>query len=362
MMMRICVRVLLAVVIAIFGVSSLLRAQDKKDFGGWYIGGHSGLNPAGYDVGGYTVLITQTSGINVPTRGIIIVPGTARDIPATSTGGSVDFTVPTCATTASPITYTCTGNRSSSKFTNGFSDPITSPGSRSKGFLGGGQIGYNKQFLHLVIGGEGEFSGSTVNGTSQVFQALPATALTNCVAGSSSVAPPNPCTPTVTTYTREASSHWTSSLRLRTGWIWHRTLIYGTAGPAFADVAVKATDTLFVTLSNGADCPCPPNSGSAQRATGLVNVGPIVGTSRDSHIQFGWTAGVGAEHRIWTRFRFAVEYRHSDLGSDTFSGTTSLVMIPNGPGFQAIGGGMSVPATKVSFVEDRIAARLNFHF
>jgi opacity protein-like surface antigen len=390
-------RPLLAVAIAVLGISSLLQAQDKKDFGGWYFGGHGGMNLAGHDVSGYNgdpnacfdpttfaflpsqcqvVVITQTSGINVQTRGIIIVPGTTRNIPATSTGGSVDFTVPTCATSATPPFYNCTGNRSLGTFSTGFSEQITSPGSRSKGFLGGGQIGYNKQFTHLVIGGEGEFSASTVTGTSQVFQVLPATALTNCVFGGNPGDPaPNPCTPTVTTYTREASSRWTSSLRVRAGWIWGRTLIYGTGGPAIASVAVKATDTFNPTLSNGADCPCPPHSGSAQRSTGIIGY-TVFSTSQDSHVQLGWTAGIGVERSLWHRFRWGVEYRHFEFGNKTYPGTqpTAITVNPSRPvsvsdntitdssgrPFQA--GGIFAPPTTVSYVDDRIAARFNFHF
>jgi opacity protein-like surface antigen len=369
---------LLAIALASPAVTNAQKKDKDSDanFGGWYFGGHAGMNFAGYDVDGYTMQLAQTSGINVQTRGIIIVPGTTVNIPKTSTGGSVDFTVPTCVDPSDPITgfplsITCTGNKSLGTLALFGSDPITAPGSRSKGFLGGGQIGYNKQFVRFVIGAEGEFSGSSVNGTSQVFQVNVPTALTNCVGTSAQ----NPCTPTVTTFTRAASSHWTSSLNVRAGWIWHRTLIYGTGGPAIASVAVNATDTFNPTLSNSGDCPCGSHSGSAQRSTGIVSY-IVTSTGQDSHIQFGWTAGIGIERSLWRHLRWGVEYRHSDLGNKTYPGTlpTSIVVNPSMPvsvtddsitdshGRPFLAGGIFSPPAKVSYVEDRISARFNFHF
>ena len=363
-----------------------LAGQDKE-FNGWTVGGQGGIPFAGFtlpaqssDPGCFAfptptstncsgIQIEQTTNIFVQHRGLVVVPGTVRNIPKISAGGGkLDFSVPTCSASVN-----CTGNAELSLAN---SDGVAvSSGGRSKGFLGGGQLGYNHQFVKLVLGSELEFSGSTVNGTAQAIMFLPPTAVTNCVNGSS---PGAPCTATIATFTRKASSTWTGSLRARAGWVAGHTLIYATGGPAITSVTVNAVDTFTTTLSNGD--PSNGNPGSAQASSGVVGY-TVFSTSQDTHIQLGWTAGAGFERALWKRFRWGAEYRHLSAGNKTFPGTAPLSVTVNpgtatvtgagssttccviqGPsdthgGFLA--GGVIAAPLKINYSDDRIVGRFS---
>jgi len=353
-------------VVAIVAVlaPSLVCAQNARRFDGWYIGGQAGVTLGGFNVRGYDAMIANTTNINVPGRGIIIVPGTSTTIPDTRTGDLPVFQTPQC------VQGVLTGRPCSN---DGGGDPVTGTPRRTTVLLVGGQVGYQKELASarllgapLAVGLEAGFSLATIKGTSGVFQLLPATALTHCAEANLAG---QPCNPTVASFTRAASSHWTSSLTARAGWIWRDTWVYGVGGLAVASTAVTATDSFTAYLSNG--LPCPPctgtpnpgepylHQGSAVAATGLTSVGPIVGTGNSSHLQVGWTVGVGIEREVWNRVRLGIEYRHSAV-SGTYPGTAnamSSVTPPIGQPFLA--GGIATPDTRVSLVDDRIVARVS---
>jgi outer membrane immunogenic protein len=77
------------------------------------------------------------------------------------------------------------------------------------------------------------------------------------------------------------------SLRGRLGYALGRTMVYGTAGGAVADIETSATDRLG-------------NSGGTDDA------------------RFGWTVGAGVEHAITDQMFVRGEYRYTDYGDETF--------------------------------------------
>jgi outer membrane immunogenic protein len=134
-----------------------------------------------------------------------------------------------------------------------------------KGFLGGGQLGYNAQFGHWVLGLEADFSGTGVDGTTVVRD--------NTGDFSSS----NP------------KVRWTSLATGRLGYAFDRSLIYMKGGAAFAGFKYNAAD-----LTNG-------TSGSA------------------SFSRTGWTVGGGLEYGLNRNWSVLLQYDYLHFGSKTFS-------------------------------------------
>ena len=138
----------------------------------------------------------------------------------------------------------------------------------SSGFIGGGQIGYNWQSGHLVVGIEASLSGADLEGDER-----------------SSI------NPTVT-YSTDINSIVTVTGRL--GYAADRWLIYGKAGWANARVEISG-----------------------------VNTGLGDSFSVDDR-RSGWTVGAGLEYLIAPSVSLGVEYSFIDLGSRDFSGSTDL--------------------------------------
>jgi len=318
-------------------------AQDERDgFSGWYVGGNSGMNFGKFDVGGYTDTVANASNIFVQGRGIIIVPGFTTDVAASHSGDLPEFhSTPCHYGTGTPL---CIDQQQT------YSSQAKSVAS----FLGGLHVGYNKRSHDFFYGGEMEIGGSTFQASSQVIQLLPITALAG--AGQTTV------TPEVATFTRTASSLWSSALTVRVGGIWKNTLVYGLGGPILADMELKSRDTYFQTLSDGSNpCPCPPGTGDAAASVGMPTI-TVVGEKSENTMRFGWTAGAGIEHPIWKRWNLAGEYRHSQIGGN-FPGTLSDGSVPDGlGGTNGIAGGMTIPAAPMHFREDRVSGRINYHY
>ncbi len=145
-----------------------------------------------------------------------------------------------------------------------------SPGAH--GFLGGVQIGYDRQFGKFVVGGEIDLSYTHVAGTLAVADAV---------------------TSGFTTTARQNIS-WLGAARLRAGFVpFGSTLFYATGGLAFGGVEQHSA---FTSLAGGA---CQffwcSYGGSSQTA-------------------LGWTIGAGAEVAITDNISFKSEYLYVDLG------------------------------------------------
>jgi outer membrane immunogenic protein len=127
------------------------------------------------------------------------------------------------------------------------------------GVVGGGHIGYNYQVNRFVLGVEGDFSGSDVksdhlsgNGGTELYK---------------------------------IDENWRASVRGRLGYAFDRTLIYATAGGAWANI-----DTQYVPLAGG-----------VKNAT--LN---------------GWTAGGGVEYQLTPKWIGRVEYLFADYDRQRF--------------------------------------------
>ena len=140
--------------------------------------------------------------------------------------------------------------------------PGIATGHTGGGGLIGGQIGYNLQVNQLVFGLEADMSGSWVDGN---------TACPN--AG----------------FSCSHSLNWLASVRGRAGVAVNanRTLLYATAGGAWADVDYAATD---------------------------VATGVSFGTGQ-SERHWGWVAGAGIEHMLAPNLTTRIEYLY--YGFDT---------------------------------------------
>ncbi len=156
-------------------------------------------------------------------------------------------------------------------FTNTFADPSgwETEGATSRGFSGGGQIGYNYQFptTNFVVGVEADFQGSTLTGT-----------YWNVVEGD-----PSPY------YGEKLQSQveWWGTARGRVGYAFGNILPYATGGFAYGRVnnSFSYWDT----------------SGSESISYGST--------------QTGWTAGGGVEYAITHNLTLKAEYLYTDLGS-----------------------------------------------
>jgi len=147
----------------------------------------------------------------------------------------------------------------SSSWTDPFSGFNDSPS--TAGFIGGGQVGYNYQINSLVIGVEGDFSGTTLSGS------------TTDPAG----------------FTHSTSTDWTSTVTGKLGFAVDRALFYGKGGVAFADGRDIVTDPFGNTATQGY-------------------------TTRT-----GWTAGAGLEYAIDRNWSARLEYDYLGFGSQGFT-------------------------------------------
>lgn len=133
-----------------------------------------------------------------------------------------------------------------------------------KGWLGGGQIGYNFQTGRIVWGVEATLSGADINEETRLFPALLST----------------------TRLETSIDTLWTVTGRL--GYDWGRVLTYAKAGYAGADVELSARD-------------------------------PVEGFRvTDSNTHHGWTVGGGIEFLATENVVLGLEYNFYDFGEEDY--------------------------------------------
>jgi len=123
-------------------------------------------------------------------------------------------------------------------------------------FIGGGQAGYNWQIGHIVLGVEGDIDAQHWS--------------TTRTAG-----PPPLAGMFVTGDNFTATSNWQASLRGRIGYVWNRTLLYVTGGPAWTNVSVG---TNFVAIRTARVAFPASTATDSATLTGATVGGGIVGT------------------------------------------------------------------------------------
>lgn len=138
-----------------------------------------------------------------------------------------------------------------------------------RGFIGGGQLGYNWQVSpQFVLGVEGTFDGTSIS-----HSGTRATVLGDILQGS-------------------ANTDWVATLAARFGYVENSWLFYIKAGGAWAQSSATVTD-----LTTGF-------SASA------------------SNTNSGWTAGAGIEHGLTPHWTVRVEYDYLGLNNWTTSAST----------------------------------------
>jgi outer membrane immunogenic protein len=205
--------------------------------------------------------------------------------------------------------------------------PATFPTSRmdysSDGLAGGGQVGYNKQFGHIVFGLEGDMDG--VSGRSGQFAnySLPATGLTSANA---------------VAIGHFAQPNWTSTIRGRVGYAMGKLMVYGTGGLAIADVRQQA----FYSYT-------PTTTAAVATANPGATFGPYSNFGTRDNTLTGWTVGAGAEWALNKQVSIGAEYRHSDYGNSTYN-------------FGSSAPDTTSEAARLGFTDDQVLAKVNFRF
>jgi len=186
-------------------------------------------------------------------------------------------------------------------------------GNSDVSFMGGGQLGYQRQFGNMVFGLEGDFDGvasnrneATARSPSVRFNIFDDADVVN----------------SVLTSKYQAEVNWQASVRGRLGYANGRFLLYGTGGVAFADVSVSARDTVTSHVFDS-----ETGIGGTEEPGG-VQIHRVSG--HDDGTLVGWTAGAGAEYALCPLVSLGIEYRHNDFGSETFHDRSSSKYVSAG--------------------------------
>jgi len=273
--------------------------SSSSDWSGFYAGGSIG--PSSDKVESSEVLqINQVSVVNVPGRGLVVVPATTRDFTASR---------------------------------------------RETNWTGSGHAGYNWQAGKFVFGPEVDFS--PFRRTVRIFQTFEL--------------PPTVLTPVTTVEAnRDIRVDAEFSFRARAGAAFGKTLIYGTGGYGLARVRVSANDSFTSPGGPGAPCsPTPCVTADVGPVGPVVTTaeerqyigGWVVGGGVERKL--GDHVSIGFEYRH-TDFP-AKTFTLSDQT------TTNTGPDPIGGGAGSHGGVVPGP-TRVSLSSDSFVARFSFHF
>ena len=175
--------------------------------------------------------------------------------------------------------------------------------------IGGGQTGFNFQFGHFVVGGEGGFSGNGSEGSGKFgeFQ------MHQFFIGQQSI-----IAETDFRTMRKVETTWNGFVGGHVGFAWNRFLFYGEGGAAFTDAhyeSWESADTSFFSNNCVGDCSASPRAVQPQQ--GQFFIGEIV--SKKMHTQgdvlTGWYGGGGIDYALTKFVSVGLEYKHVDWGN-----------------------------------------------
>jgi outer membrane immunogenic protein len=158
-------------------------------------------------------------------------------------------------------------------------------GANHDGFIGGGQIGYNWQFMNSFLAGvEADIQGIAGSSSQRGFATAIVDQFGNTITSATSVS---------------KSLDYLGTVRGRLGWLFTPTLlVYGTGGLAYGGVNSS------VSIAQNISAP---------------ELGPAFGTGSYADTRVGWTAGGGVEWMFWPNWSAKVEYLYYDLGTASYS-------------------------------------------
>jgi outer membrane immunogenic protein len=160
----------------------------------------------------------------------------------------------------------------------------SSIGSKPRGFVGGGQLGWNYQTGSYVFGLEGDIDFTDLKSSGSVVTAAPVA----------------PGVGIPRTLSGSQKLDWLATFRARAGiTATDRLLLYVTGGGAAGHGSVSASLTTN-------DFAGAPGSGC---------VAGTCETASFTDTRFGWAAGAGLEYAMWGNWSIKAEYLHYDLGS-----------------------------------------------
>jgi len=170
----------------------------------------------------------------------------------------------------------------------------------SRGPLTGFQIGYNKQYGNLVVGGEWDVSYAGQNTSPTVFNSLGLAAN-----GTNGLTTPIP-------FQTNIGDTFRWSARARAGYADGRSLYYLTGGMVSGGYSLKH----YYWGVPGTTPYTPQTDLSATAAAAFATSN--FGNSGAFNIErFGWTAGAGVEYAFTDKWSANLEYRHNDFGAAT---------------------------------------------
>jgi outer membrane immunogenic protein len=192
-----------------------------------------------------------------------------------------------------------------------------------KGFIGGGQVGYNYQTGQFVWGVETDLSWADIKGDASQSGTAPVVGFPPFVINSSGTA--------------EQHIDAFGTLRARLGFTpVDPLLLYGTGGLAYGHV--ESNTNLAETLT--------PSLG--------ISFSNAVGSA--SAWQAGWTAGAGAEYAFAPHWTVKAEYLYYDLGTLKYNSTLTSTAV-NFPVFTAAG-----VSSNADFKGNIVRAGINYRF
>jgi opacity protein-like surface antigen len=161
-----------------------------------------------------------------------------------------------------------------------------------RGFLVGGEAGYNYQLGNLVLGAEGDFGGDNLKGSKACAPLLANT-------GGKS--------PLLFNTTCNSDEDWIGTLTGRVGYTWERALFYVKAGGAFSEQTYSTT------------CNLGPTNGAVMGQNCVNSLDALTpGGSTGDVWRLGWTAGLGFEYALFGNFSTKAEFDYANFGSRNF--------------------------------------------
>jgi outer membrane immunogenic protein len=195
---------------------------------------------------------------------------------------------------------------------------------RQYGFIGGGQVGYNRQLDRYVLGAEVDFSGLGGRGTNSFNTSVLSADLIERVQSATSV---------------DGRLDSLGTVRGRVGFMpIERLLTFATGGFAFG--RAESSTTISQACIN-------PGCGA---------VFPNPATGAGSKILPGWALGGGMEYALMGSWSVKAEYLHYDLGNMTYATTPLASTGPLGP-LTTLN-----PASTAHFAGDVVRAGINYKF